>query len=58
MALDTAGFFIDHVGGKEMREILGYAVRQTLHECLLAYLDIFILSYLPKESFKKTTKKG
>jgi len=30
--LDTAGFFIDHVGGKEMREILGHAVR-ALYFC-------------------------
>jgi len=30
--LDTAGFFIDHVGGQSMREILGHAVR-ALYFC-------------------------
>jgi DUF1680 family protein len=31
--LDMAGFFIDHVGGKDMREILGHAVRALYFCC-------------------------
>jgi DUF1680 family protein len=34
--LDTAGFFIDQLGGKEMHEILGHAVRAVYFCCGMA----------------------
>lgn len=46
--LDTAVFFIDHAGGKEMREILGHAVRELYFCCGMTdyYLETADRSYL------------